>query len=103
MKKRAAKAVIVISVAVMLAALAFSISFYFRGLSHTPEAAIGRIYPLNNHGYVVYMTHREKVQQEASDVIFAALFVIVAFTDHFLDPFERARFERKGMQPWNHR
>jgi hypothetical protein len=103
MKKKAAQAVIIISTVVMFAAFAFGISFYYRCLPHAPEPESGRIFPLNNHGYVLYMTHREQVQQEVSFVIFGVLFVVAAFTDYLLNPFERARFQRKRVQPWNHR
>ena len=103
MRKKAAKTITIVSVATMFAALALGISFYYRGLPHTPQPEVGRIYSLNNHGYVLYMTHREKVQQETSFVVFAMLFVVAALTNHLLDPFDRAGSEQKRRKPWNHR
>jgi hypothetical protein len=103
MRKKAAKTLIVASVVTMFAAFTLGISFYYRGLPHTPQPEVGRIYPLNNHGYLLYMTHQEKVQQETSFVVFGVLFVVAALTEHFLDPFGRAGSERKRMKPWNHR
>lgn len=104
MKNSATKALVIICGIVGFAAFAFAISFYYRDLPNTPQPDLGRIYPLNNHGYLLYMTHGEQVQQQASFAIFALLFVVVAVTNHFLDPFENnGGNELRRAQPWNHR
>ncbi len=96
MKKKAAKAVIIISGIVILVAWAFMYSSI--GLPQTPQPETGRIYPLNHRGFVVgYMTHREKVQRELSLGFLAFFMLVAASTDYYLDPFDRRK------QPWNRR
>jgi hypothetical protein len=104
MGKKATKAVVIVCGILYCAAFAFGISLYYRSLPHSPQPELGRIYPLNNHGYLLFMTRSEQIQQEAAFVISGALFVILAAIHHFLDPLEiNGRYEPKRTQPWNHR
>ena len=96
MKKKAAKAVIVISGILILVASAFVYSS--SGLPQTPQPETGRIYPLIHKGQVMgYMTHREKVRRQLSLGICAFFVVVAASTGYYLDPFNRRK------QPWNRR
>jgi hypothetical protein len=104
MKKNLTKAVVVICWIFYCAAFAFGISFYYRGLPHIPQPELGRIYPLNNHGYLLFMTHSEQMQQEVSFVISGLLFVVAAAIHYYLDSFEnRGKYKPINTQPWNHR
>jgi hypothetical protein len=103
--KKIAKAAEIVCVAGLLLSFGFGISFYYRGLPDKPQPEIGRVIPLNNHGYYTYMTEREDVQQKASEAIFAVLFVLAIIIDQFIDPFDRRKFEenKNKRPPWNHR
>jgi hypothetical protein len=65
--------------AVLLIALGLGCSFFYAGLivhysnvlPRTPQPQLGRIYPINNHGTVVYLTEHE--QSELTWLSFAAL------------------------------
>jgi hypothetical protein len=104
MKKTVTKAFVSVCGITGCAAFAFGISFYFRGLPHLPQPELGRIYPLNNHGHLLFMTRSEQLQQEVAFVISASLFVVAALIQHFLDPFENnGRNASRSSQPWNHR
>lgn len=47
---------------------------YLDTLPRSPEPAIGRIYPLNIHGIVVFQTHAEKLRLDlTSNISFGAL------------------------------
>jgi hypothetical protein len=68
-------------VAVLLAVVAgvlfvLGLSFYFRGFPSTPDVGTGRIFPLNNHGRITYLTHGEWLTQRAAPVLAWILFVL---------------------------
>ena len=47
--------------------------FYLQGIStQTPNIATGKIYPLNNHGYIFHVTRLQSLLQ---DILFAAFFI----------------------------
>jgi len=54
--KNAAKVIEIICVAAFFASFFFSISFYYRDLPNRPQPEHGRTYPINNHGYLLYLT-----------------------------------------------
>ena len=59
-----------------LVCFGFAISFYYRGLPDKPQPAVGRIYPLDNHGLITYMTEREERQQRRGFIGFGVLFAV---------------------------
>jgi hypothetical protein len=103
--KKVARVVEIVCVVGLALAFGFGISFYYRDLPDKPQPELGRIYPLNNHGYYTYMTKRETVEQEASEVAFTVLFVLAIIIDQFIDPFDRGKLEKSTTKrpPWSHR
>jgi len=87
--KAAAKVISVVCVAASVATFAYGMSFYYLGLPTTPDPEIGRIYPLNNHGYYTFMTRRQYLEHEICIDIFMLPFVIAILIDYFYDPFDR--------------
>ena len=88
-----------------LVCFAFGISFY-RDIPNNPEPSLGRIYPVNNHGIVLYMTKREELQQERAFILSGVLFAVTFFLDCIFDLSERrlvVRFRRLNRPPWHHR
>lgn len=103
--KNVAKVIFTICVAGCFASFFFGISFYYRDLPNRPQPELGRTYPINNHGFPLYLTKQEELEQTWSFVLAGALAVSVAIIDRFIDPFERRpRGELpKRVAPWNHR
>ncbi len=103
--KKIAKIVGVICVICSVAAFVFALSFYYRHLPNKPEPELGRIYPLNNHGYYTYMTGGEQLQQQVSEFLSIVLFALAVLINHFIDPFDRCKREEavNKRPPWNHR
>jgi hypothetical protein len=103
--KNAAKVIEIICVAAFFASFVLSISFYYRDLPNRPQPEHGRTYPINNHGYLLYLTKEEHLQQIWSFALFVGLFAVAAVIDHFFDPFDRRRRHILATRraPWNHR
>lgn len=103
--KKTAKVAGIICVAGFFAALFFGISFYYRGFPSQPQPELGRTYPINNHGFPLYLTQKEDFEQTLASVLAVLLFAAAAILDHFFDAFgNRAReVLRKRREPWNHR
>src|SRR5438132_4015416 len=57
--KNAVKALQIMCLGASFASFFFGISFYYRDLPNRPRPELGRIYPLNNHGYLLYLTRQE--------------------------------------------
>jgi hypothetical protein len=103
--KTAAKVVGIVCVAGFFASLFFAISFYYRGLPNTPQPELGRTYPINNHGFPLYLTEKEDFEQTLSSILVVVFFAIAAILDRYFDPFGNRTREalRKRTEPWNHR
>ena len=103
MKKKAAKVIVYIAGTVILSAAAFMYSFANGGLPKTPEPKTGRIYPLTTGrgGLRGYMTHKERLELELSLGLCALFIIVAAFTDYYLDPFERRETAQRGINRWN--
>ncbi|HXP46132.1 MAG TPA: hypothetical protein VN810_02585 [Terriglobales bacterium] len=103
--KKAPKIVVIICGIGFFVSFGFGISFYYRDLPNKPQPELGRIYPLNNHGFLLYMTRQEELQQDWSFVVAGVLGVLAAIIDQFVDPFDRRKWEhsRNKRPPWNHR
>src|SRR5438132_12394395 len=65
-----------------------ALSFYYKSdLPSTPQPQLGRIYPLNNHGWITYLTKEESYMRNflsAMGLLFFILFVAIGW---FFDPF----------------
>src|SRR5947207_14563041 len=83
----------------------FSSGFPFTIATCLIGRELGRIYPLNNHGYLLYLTRQEHLQQMWSGVLFVVLFAFFAVIDRFLDPFGQRSCKDlpRRRPPWNHR
>src|SRR5271166_6274591 len=57
--KSALKIVVIAGVVGAFASFFFATSFYYRDLPSKPQPELGRIYPINNHGYPLYLTKQE--------------------------------------------
>jgi len=103
--KRAAKVIGIICIAGSFALFFFAISFYYRDLPGRPQPELGRTYPINNHGFPLYLTKKEDFEQTLASVLAVLLFAAVAILDHFFDAFGNRSREvlRKRREPWNHR
>jgi len=89
-----------------LVCFGFGVSFYYRGLPDKPQPTVGRIYPLNNHGFIMYMNEREQTQQRKAFIAFGGLFAVAVVLDLVFDISDRdswQRFRRINRPPWNHR
>jgi hypothetical protein len=95
----AANIAVIILVAASFTCFGFGLSFYFGKFPATPQPAQGRIYPLNNHGYITYLTKHDTITQEVSFVLFGVLFATAALINHFIEPFDT----RKGGNGRNRR
>jgi|1186.fasta_scaffold221368_2 hypothetical protein len=105
-EKKVVKLITILCGIAALLSFGYGLSFYYRGLPSTPNPQIGRIYPLDNHGSVTYMTKHEKDQQEMAFVVFVAIFLALVFIDHFLDPFDKRKWSnllQNQRPPWDHR
>ena len=79
-------------VAIILAVIAVSLfvwglSFYFRDFPTSPDVVGGRVYPLNNHGHVTYLTRGEWINKRIAPL----LAVAVLFVGSYLDRAARSR------------
>jgi hypothetical protein len=103
--KRTAKVIGILCVIGFFASLLFATSFYFRDLPRRPEPELGRVHPINNHGFLLYLTKKEDFEQTLASVMAVVLFAAVAILDRFFDAFGNRDREalRKNRQPWNHR
>ena len=104
--RRAAKVVAMTCSIAALVCFGFAISFYYRGLPDKPQPAVGRIYPLDNHGLITYMTEREERQQRRGFIGFGVLFAVAVALDLLFDISDRhawERYRRMNRPPWNHR
>jgi len=72
-----------------LACFLGTISFYYLpGVPTAPNPATGNVYPINNHGYVTYLNHRQWVIRNAlttAGVILGATFLILLSKAHLKD------------------
>jgi hypothetical protein len=89
MSKRTAKAISIVCVVAAVLSFAWGMSFYYLDLPTTPDQELGRIYPLNNHGYITFMTHKQYLVREVCIDAFMLPFVIAVLIDYFYDPFDR--------------
>lgn len=89
MSKRTAKIVSIMCVVGAVAAFALGISFYYLGLPTDADPDVGRIYPLNNHGYITFMTRKQYLVHIICSNLFMLPFVIAVLIDYFYDPFDR--------------
>lgn len=103
--KNKTKIIGIICVVGFFASLFFSISFYYRGFPSRPQPELGRIYPINNHGFPLYLTKREDFEQTLASVLAVVLFAAAGILDYFFDAFGNRGREvlRRRRQPWNHR
>jgi hypothetical protein len=104
-RKRGAKIALKLCVVTMLTSFVFGISFYFRAFPDHPRPEIGRTYPINNHGFLLYLTKQERVEQVISFALFAVASLIGVLMDRLLDPFDRrsSLAMPNNKTPWNHR
>ena len=104
MPRRVAKFVVLASIAAMALSFGVGVSFYYRDLPTYPRPEIGRTVPLDNHGYITYLTRRQDMEQNIAAVLFVVFFVIAAATDYVFDPFnQRASAGLKLTPAWKHR
>ncbi len=89
MNRNTARILSIVCVVASVAMFLYGMSFYYIHLPSTPAPEIGRIYPLNNHGYYTFMTHREYLEHEISTNLCILPFVIAVLIDYFYDPFDR--------------
>ena len=47
----------------------------------SPDAAIGRVYPLNTHGAIVYLDRPERARLHGLEIAGGAIFVLSVFID----------------------
>jgi len=110
-KKKLAKFIIRVCGIAFLASLAFAVSFFFRDLPNRPHPELGRIYPLNNHGYYLYLNRKEHLAQEVSEYVSFGLFLFILPIDLLFKPFEEQermtqawlKAELRRLWPWHHR
>jgi len=75
MTLRAKKALVIglLSIGLLSFILKLILFFYLQGISpQTPNIATCRIYPLNNHGYIFYVT---RIQSLLQDILFDSFFI----------------------------
>ena len=103
--KNAAKVVGIICIAGSFASFFFAISFYYRDIPSRPQPGLGRVYPINNHGFPLYLTKKEDFEQTLASILAVVLFATVGILDYFFDAFDNRTREilRKRREPWNHR
>lgn len=103
--KNVGKVIFTLCVLGGFASFFFGISFYYRGLPNRPQPELGRIYHINNHGFPLYLTKLEELEQTWSFVLAGLLAASVVFIDRFIDPFQRRKQKvvPKTIAPWNHR
>ena len=90
-KRRKWKPVAIVFMVIACISFVWSMSFLSRGFPTNPEPAIGRVYPLYNHGYVTYLTRIEWLEFHASlylSFIFMGIYVAI---DFWLDRYKRMR------------
>jgi hypothetical protein len=103
--KKLTRVVFLICVVGSFASFFFGISLYYRDFPNKPQPELGRTHPINNHGFLMYLTHREESEQTLSFVLAGVLAVFLVIVDRLVDPFDRCKREvpPKQMAPWNHR
>jgi len=103
--KKAGKIVGSIGMVGCFASFFFGISFYHRDFPDRPQPEFGRTHPINNHGFLLYLTKREELEQTLSLALAGVLLVSAGIIDRFVDPFDRRKREvmPKKITPWNHR
>jgi hypothetical protein len=103
--KNTAKVISIVCVVGFFATFFFGISFYYRGFPGRPQPALGRTHPINNHGFLLYLTKQEEFEQRLSFVFAGVFFISAAIADCFFDPFDRRKRESlpKKVEPWNNR
>src|SRR5262249_39871027 len=90
-------------VTIGFASFLFAISMHgWTSLPTVPRPDEGRIYPLNNHGALRYMNHKEKLLQEGAFCLFGVCLVAAGLIENFVDPFERKKTVRplRPPPPW---
>ena len=87
--RSAARVVSIVCVVASITLFAYGMAFYYRDFPNKPQPELGRIYPLNNHGYFTFLTRREHLEREISIDTFLIPFGIAVLIDHFFDPFDR--------------
>jgi hypothetical protein len=98
------KVIGIICVVGAFASFFFCISFYYRGFPSMPQPEFGRIYAINNHGFPLYLTKKEELEQTWSFAVAAVLFASGVIIDRFFDPFNKHKQEVPRIRaPWNHR
>ena len=71
---------------------AFGLTMYFvRTLPRTPDPAVGRVIPMNEHGTFVYLNSAENLLHKGLFVVAAVSFGLAVLIDLFADPFGRRR------------
>ena len=103
-KRKAAKIVAMSCVVGALVCFFFGVSFYYRDLPSHPQPELGRLYPLNNHGFVMYMTKQEKTQQQTAFIAFGVLAAVAVVLELLFDVSDRRswdRFRRLTRPTWN--
>ena len=81
-KLRMWKGLAIASLVLAVISFGWSVSFAFRKFPTTPQPDIGRIYPLNNHGWFTYLTRREWLEHNISFFlffIFMGVFLTIGF------------------------
>jgi hypothetical protein len=103
--KNVSKVIGIIFVAGCFASFLFGISIFERDLPNRPQPELGRTYPINNHGVVLYLNKQEHLELMWSLALSIILFASAGIIDHFVDPFDRHKGEVLGKRraPWNHR
>ncbi len=89
MSNRTAKLVSIVCVVAAVVTFALGISFYYLNLPPYADPDVGRVYPLNNHGYITFMTYKQYLVHEICSSLFMLPFVIAVLIDYFYDPFDR--------------
>lgn len=80
----------IMAIVVLLSTICFgqALSFYYRpNLPTTPQPQIGRIYPLNNHGWITYLTKEEWYLYNFLYAMAAFYLILFALIGWFIDPF----------------
>jgi len=102
--KNSAKVALVVCIVGFFASFFFGISFYYRDFPSKPQPELGRTHPINNHGFLLYLSKQEEIEQTSSFVLAVAFAVSAAIINRFVDPFDKRKRQMmpKSVAPWNH-
>ena len=97
--KKVARVIFVICVIGSFASFFFGISFYYRDFPSRLQPELGRTHPINNHGFLLYLSKQEEFEQTLSFVLAGVLTVSFAIVDRLVDPFAGVFYGVSGVVP----